>query len=75
MNRRAAKKRAKLWIDWFTREKIPAAFNTEQRRREYCAAWARSAEPLLRQGPPKICLRRFPAMPARYFAAGAQKKW
>ena len=41
MNKRAAKKRAKLWIDWFTREKIPAAFNTEQQRREYCAAWAR----------------------------------
>lgn len=41
MNRRIAKKRAKKWIDWFTREKIPAAFNDERQRREYCAAWAR----------------------------------
>ena len=31
-----------------------------------------SAEPLLRQGPPQICLRRFAAMPARYFAASAK---
>lgn len=35
MNRRILKKRAKRFMDSFTREKIPAAFTSEEERRQY----------------------------------------
>lgn len=41
MNRRMLKKRAKRFMDSFTREKIPAAFTSEQERRQYVSAFAR----------------------------------
>ena len=34
MNRRILKKRAKRFMDSFTREKIPAAFTSEKERRQ-----------------------------------------
>lgn len=34
-NRRMLKKRAKRFMDSFTREKIPAAFTSEEERRQY----------------------------------------
>ena len=41
MNRRILKKRAKRFMDSFTREKIPAAFTSEEERRQYVSAFAR----------------------------------
>lgn len=41
MKRRLLKKRAKSFMDQFSREKIPAAFKSEAERREYVRAWAR----------------------------------
>ena len=41
MNRRILKKRAKQFMDSFTREKIPAAFTSEEERRQYVSAFAR----------------------------------
>jgi len=38
MNRRILKKRAKRFMDSFTREKIPAAFTSEEERRQYVSA-------------------------------------
>lgn len=40
MNRRILKKRAKRFMDSFTREKIPAAFTSKEERRQYViASW------------------------------------
>lgn len=41
MNRRILKKRAKRFMHSFTREKIPAAFTSEEERRQYVSAFAR----------------------------------
>ena len=41
MNRRILKKRAKRFMDSFTREKIPAAFTSKEERRQYVSAFAR----------------------------------
>lgn len=41
MNRRILKKRAKRFMESFTREKIPAAFTSEEERRQYVSAFAR----------------------------------
>lgn len=41
MNRRILKKRVKLSMNSFTREKIPAAFTSEKERRQYVSAFAR----------------------------------
>ena len=40
MNRRILKKRAKRFMDSFTREKIPAAFTSEEERRQYLNSYA-----------------------------------
>lgn len=36
------KKKAKSFMDTFTREKIPLAFASERERKLYVAAWARA---------------------------------
>lgn len=41
MNKRTLKKKARSFMDWFTQEKIPAAFNSEAERKQYVSAWAR----------------------------------
>ena len=64
MNRRILKKRAKRFMDSFTREKIPAAFTSEEERRQYVSAFARqyvgqAAEPLPGKArPPGVPLGR-----------------
>lgn len=41
MNRRIAKKRAKIFMDKFTRNVIPKAFKNETDRKHFVSAWAR----------------------------------
>ncbi len=40
--RRIYKKKCRNFMDWFTREKIPLAFQNERERLKYVSAWARS---------------------------------
>lgn len=42
MKKRIIKKKAKIFIDTLTREKIPLAFASERERKLYAAAWARA---------------------------------
>ena len=42
MKKRMIKKRAKSYMDRFTCEKIPLAFNSERERKLYVTAWARA---------------------------------
>lgn len=39
--KRIFKKRLKRFMDWFTREKIPAAFADESERKQFVSAFAR----------------------------------
>lgn len=42
MKKRILKKRAKRFMDLYTKEKIPLAFSDENQRRAYVIAWART---------------------------------
>ena len=42
LKKRVLKKKAKIFMDHFTAEKIPLAFRSESQRRQYVSAWARA---------------------------------